>query len=177
MWQKLIENGVHGSVLDIIQDMYKKAKSCVRVDNQYSDYFQCFIGVRKGENLSPLLFAIYLNDLQKSFMLERMNGLSPLREIACDNVSEDQMLKNFLLLYADDTATCAENIEDMQAALDAMSEYCNRWKLKITVAKTKVLVFSRGKIRNVSVFQYDRQNVQVVHGFEYLGIYFIINST
>ena len=86
------------------------------------------------------------------------------------------MLKMFLLLYADDTVVCAESAEDLQKALDAMSEYCDLWKLKINVNKTKVVVFSRGKIRNIPRFEYGGQSVEVVFGFQYLGIYLNYNN-
>ena len=41
--------------------MYDKAKSYVKINNLYSDYFPCNIGVRQ-DNLSPLLFALFIND-------------------------------------------------------------------------------------------------------------------
>ena len=42
--------------------MYDKATSCVKIGNLYSDYFPCNIGVRQGDNLSPLLSALFIND-------------------------------------------------------------------------------------------------------------------
>ena len=48
--------------------MYIKAKSSVSLTAEAeSDSFPCSIGVRQGENLSLLLFSIYLQDL-KSFI-------------------------------------------------------------------------------------------------------------
>ena len=46
--------------------MYKYAKSCVKIYNKISDFFWCDMGVRQGENESPVLFAIYLNYLNES---------------------------------------------------------------------------------------------------------------
>ena len=63
--QKLLSSDINGKILAVVKDMYGKAKSCVKVGQQCSDYFYCGFGVRQGENLSPLLFAIFLNDLQK----------------------------------------------------------------------------------------------------------------
>jgi len=39
--------------------------------------FYCYSGIRQVENLSPLLFAIYLNDLQE-YIAERSEGLPSL---------------------------------------------------------------------------------------------------
>ena len=42
--------------------MYVNAKYCVQQGTSVSDVFPCNIGVRQGDNLSPLLFALYLNE-------------------------------------------------------------------------------------------------------------------
>ena len=44
---------------------------CVRANGKMSDYFTCNVGVRQGENLSPLLFAIYLNDFESYLFIKR----------------------------------------------------------------------------------------------------------
>jgi hypothetical protein len=47
----------------------------VRNNQEYSAFFRCDIGVRQGENLSPFLFALYLNDLEKFFIQNDINSL------------------------------------------------------------------------------------------------------
>ena len=64
LWQKLFQNGVRGKVFRVIRNMYANLKSCVMNNNETSKFFKCNIGVRQGENLSPILFALYLNDFQ-----------------------------------------------------------------------------------------------------------------
>ena len=54
--------------------MYADLKSCVTNNNETSEFFKCNIGVRQGENLSPLLFALYLNDFE-IFIKDRFNGV------------------------------------------------------------------------------------------------------
>ena len=62
LWSKLISNGINGNIIRIVYNMYQNAKSCIKLGHNLSNSFACNIGVRQGENLSPLLFAMYLND-------------------------------------------------------------------------------------------------------------------
>ena len=64
LWTKLLENDVNCKFLNIIRNLYLKAQSCVTVNHTLSDYLDSNVGPRQGENLSPLLFALYLNDLK-----------------------------------------------------------------------------------------------------------------
>jgi len=50
------------SLFRIVRNMFANAKSCVQLNNNNSTFFSCKSGVRQGENLSPLLFSLYLND-------------------------------------------------------------------------------------------------------------------
>ena len=55
--------------------MYNQAKSRVSLpDGSVSFMFQCEVGERQGENLSPSLFTIYLFDLN-SFSANKNDGL------------------------------------------------------------------------------------------------------
>jgi hypothetical protein len=52
-------------------------------------------------------------------------------------------MKLFLLLYADDTVIFAESQQELQQILKLFEHYCNIWKLKVNVSKTKIVVFSK----------------------------------
>ena len=84
--------------------MYKTAKSCVTSDGQISDTFPCLVGGRQGENVSPLLFSIYLGDLQL-FLQDAHKGLTVVNKMTKDRLDESLLkyLKLYVLLYADDT--------------------------------------------------------------------------
>ena len=141
--------------------------------NEKSDYFQTFTGVRQGENLSPLLFALFLNDL-KGTLTSHMNNLDTLSEFAdyldLDPEHVDILVKLFILLYADDTAICAESPGGLQNGLECVSDYCDMWSLKLNANKCKVIVFSKGKIRNIPVFSIGENRLEVVFDFTYLGL-------
>ena len=42
--------------------MYDPDKSCINIGNTLSEVFHCNIGVRHGGNLSPVLFAMLINE-------------------------------------------------------------------------------------------------------------------
>ena len=53
------------------------------------------------------------------------------------------LVKLFLLLYADDITLFSDTPEGLQEGLDASSSFCDRWKLKINLVKTKNMVFRK----------------------------------
>ena len=84
-------------------------------------------------------------------------------------------VKLYLLLYADDTIIIAESPTDFQNALDGMYDYCKLWHLSVNTEKTKVVIFSKGKLRKKPTFEFDNKNLEIVDQYKYLGI--IMNFT
>ena len=179
LWKKLLSNNINGKLFNVVFNMYKQAKSCVKLNGIKSSYFNCLAGVRQGENLSPLLFAIFLSDLEM-FLYKKYDGLPELRESVYKLLESDDTvmyLNIFVLLYADDTIILAESKDQLQRALVGMKEYCDTWGLQINSTKTKVMVFSRGKIKNKPVIYYGDQTLEVVFNYTYLGIVFNYNGS
>lgn len=63
LWYKMNLNDINGKMYNVIVNMYNGIKSRITCNNESSNFFSCNIGVRQGENLSPLLFSLYINDL------------------------------------------------------------------------------------------------------------------
>ena len=84
-----------------------------------TSFFKCNNGVRQGENLSPLLFAMYLNDLE-SFILSA--DVEPIN-LEYQNDEVLVYLKLLLLLYADDTVIFSYNEENFRKSHDSFYEY------------------------------------------------------
>ena len=161
IWYKLIKLGVRGKMLDIIKSMYAKVKARVKYNNELSEPFESYLGVRQGECLSPFLFSMYLNDIEEDFYLNGLSGI------------DIGSLKLFLLLYADDMTIFSETEDGLQQGLNVLETYCNRWKLTVNKDKTKVMVFRKGGIlrRNLK-FYYQNHELEIVRSFSYLGIVF-----
>ena len=172
LWRKLISNNIDGLLLRVIFNMYNKAKSCIKNGMNISHFFDCNTGVRQGENLSPILFALFLNDLT-TYLSNRYDGLVMLSSIVSEQLSDemtDVFLKLFVLLYADDTIILAESVDQLQKALNGMAQYCHDNKLNVNESKSKIIVFSKGKIRKMPNFALNGVDLNVVFSYSYLGV-------
>ena len=90
MISKLPKSGIDCQMLNIIKSLYANIKSCVRYENQMSDFFSCHEGLMQGESLSPFLFSLYVNDFETEF-IEKMCIPVEVRDTAL-----------ILIMYADD---------------------------------------------------------------------------
>ena len=112
---------------------------CVSLpDGSVSSMFQYEVGVRQGKNVSPLLFSIYLSDLNP-FLANKNDGLKQFQSLASEFLNDRILilLKLHVLLYADDTVLIAVTPENLQKQLDTMGEYCEIWKLCINLKENK----------------------------------------
>ena len=135
--------------------------------------------MRQGENLSPLLFAIFLNDLESTLVRDGVAGLQFINSSVNKYLSDDVIdtwLKLFVLLYADDTILLAENEHDLQKSLQSLHSYCETWNLSVNTTKTKIVIFSRGKIRNKPTFYFGNNTIEVCDDYTYLGVLFNYNG-
>ena len=82
----------------------------------------------------------------------------------------------YILLYADDTLVFAESPTEMQLALDGVGLYCDKWGLSINQIKTKVVIFSRGKVKQVFNFKIGNIDIDTCSEYCYLGVVFNFNG-
>ena len=164
LWRKLLSQDINGKILRVIKNMYDDIKSCVSINNKTSSFFTSSMGVRQGENLSTLLFSLYLNDLESYLDTCRVNG------IAIETGSDElySFMHILLLLYADDTIIVSD---DFQACLNAFLDYCDVWKLKVNFTKTKILIFGAKKLDAFN-FRMGNNEIEIIKEYKYLGIIF-----
>ena len=96
--------------------MYENAKSCVRVNDQFSDEVNIKVGVHQGAVLSPQLFIIVREALSREF------------RVGCP----------WKLLYADDLVLMAETLEDLKKKLIIWKDNIEAKGLRVNVHKTKL---------------------------------------
>jgi hypothetical protein len=158
LWYKLIKCGIDGKLFSVIYSMYEDVKLCVKHVNTLSEFFSSEMGLFQGEITSPIMFSLFLNDLENS-----------LQENLDDGITLDQ-ISIYLLLFADDAVICSESAQGLQNSLNSLEKYCNKWHLTVNVDKTKIVVFRKGGVLNKSYkWIYGGLNIEIVKTFNYLG--------
>ena len=158
LWEKL-ERSFHikACFLHILKQMYENVSSCVRVDDDNSDWFTINSGVKCVLVLT--LFDMFINDLMKD--IQDLNKGIDLGDY-----------KLAALLYADDVAVLGETECDLQCILDTVAASCNKWGLGINPMKTKILHF-RPKRKPCSSFCFHLgdSTSNSAHDYKYLGFW------
>ena len=157
---RLLCYNIDCKIYHLIKRMYTNTEFCLKINNLFTDWFHVSGGVRQGDNLSPTLFGLYINDL--ALHIKELNkGI----KVGPDRIS--------ILLYADDMVLLAENERDLQEMLNSMSVWMSKWRLNVNVTKSKIMHFRRKRQgRSNFNFSYSNAcNIEIVDKYKYLGIY------
>ena len=119
-------------------------------------------GLRQGENVSPLLFALFLNDMETFFSAQKWNTIKCVDK-----------------LYNYSSGGINAILHDMQKNLDLLNKYCLCNKLKVNISNTKMMIFARSKtmIHNICTFKFGNTDLDQVEDYVYLGICFNWNGS
>ena len=60
LWQVLRNFGIPEDLIQLLEDLYRKTVSAVRIDGELTEWFKVIVGVRQGCNLSPYVFNLIL---------------------------------------------------------------------------------------------------------------------
>ena len=76
LWYILVKAGITGKLLRIIRSLYTDVRACIKSTGQISEEFPVNTGLLQGEVLSPLLFNMYINDLEshRKLSIRRIEG-------------------------------------------------------------------------------------------------------
>lgn len=160
LWRKLHTAGVSCKLIRIIKNLYDGATMRIRVENSLSRPFPILSGVLQGEPLSPLLFSLFLFDIETYF---RSRGAA--------GINLDNKVDLLMLLYADDLVIFADSEADVRRKLQVLRQYTGDNSLEINTSKTKIMCFRKsGFATNKRYkFAFEDQAIEVVNNYTYLG--------
>ena len=114
------QNGISGNLLKAFQNYLSNRKQCVVLNGFSSDYSSIDSGVSQGSVLGPLLFLIYINDLEKN-------------------------IKSIVKIFADDTMLFsvvnnpAISANELSHDLKVISQWAYQWEMNFNPDLTNKL--------------------------------------
>ena len=163
---KLSSIGISGHMYKAISSLYSNPKSRVILQDYSTEYFDCPVGVKQGDCLSPTLFAIFINNLASEIKSSGVGLKLDIEDIA-GNI-EITLLN--ILLYADDIVLFAENEADLQFLLNIVETWCEKWRLEVNLTKTNILhIRANRKLQSRFVFLFNKRPVPYCTFYKYLG--------
>lgn len=173
LWWELTQIGVPGSVLELLQELYRDTTVVVEWEGMNTQPIPVTRGLRQGCPLSPLLFMLYMSRWEAE--LEECG-----RGLNLSYMENGQMVRQHLpgLFYADDLVLTAGTCEEMQQLLDICTKQGDRLGLKFSSRKCKVLKWGptenvEGALDTPLVLQ--GETVQCGTEYKYLGVHLSTN--
>ncbi len=161
LWRCLIRKGIKddSKFLNIFKSMYSNLRSCVKVKDGLTRFFNCSIGTKQGCVSSPLIFSLFINDLADFLKVKCENGV-----FINDNTDDI-----YAFLFADDIASTADTKQNLQRQINCIEQFCSLTGMKINVEKSKIMVFrNAGALRSYEKWFYNGEQIEVVQNYKYL---------
>ena len=167
--KKLAKYGCRGNMLRVIADMYTNASTRIFVNGVLGKRMEVTNGVAQGCVLSPLFFAIYIDELLVKF---RESGLG---------IPIGRLVQN-AMSFADDLILASPDTDTSQRYIEILSRWCSDNKLAINVGKSGVFRCDRSlPIESQRLYMNDQplqfldeedSEFEKRRKFEYLGVTF-----
>ncbi len=127
-----------GKLLSVVKSFYEEASACVKLSGETSERFEIGVGLRQGCVMSPWLFNIYMDGVDRKVKVK-------VGEVAVRMCDEGRKWVLNSILFADDTVLIAENESDLQNLVSLFDSVCKRRKLKVNVNKSKVMLCEQSR--------------------------------
>ena len=140
--------GIEGKVLNWIREWLRERKQRVVLDGENSEWKEVKSGVPQGSVLGPVLFLIYINDI-------------------------DENIANMILKFADDIKLIGkvktlQDIESMKRDVKILVEWSEKWLMPYNIKKCKAMHL--GNNNTEAKYEIKGLNLQVINEETDLGV-------
>ena len=153
---KLEKIGIRGSLLAWFRSYLTGRTQRVVYAGHASELLELFASVPQGSILAPLLFLIFLNDIE--------DGIQSNISLFADDVALLQNFKN------SDRAEIICNKD-----LETLKNWAKKWGMEFNTSKTEVMIFSNKKIKSTPSFYLNGIKLSQVFFHKHLGLTFSDN--
>jgi hypothetical protein len=119
--RKVRAHGITGEVLRWIESWLTNRKQRVVLNGKFSSWAEVLSGVPQGSVLGPLLFVIFINDID-----EVVEKVEIIKKFADDTKIGQRMITH-------------QDKQVLQEALDALCGWAKKWGMEFNVAKCKIM--------------------------------------
>ncbi len=159
LFYKLLQNNIDDHNCYAVKSLYSNPTACVKLNKIHTDWFETKRGVKQGDPLSLTLFCIFINDL-----ITEINNLNIGISIGSRKLS--------ILSFADDIVLIVDSEEKLQAMVNHVELWCNKWRLCVNNDKTKIMHFrNRRKAKCNTKFMFGASEQEIVKQYKYLGVF------
>jgi len=151
LYIKLMKRQFPVQLLDMIIALFSNCSTCIKWDNIFSEVFEISFGVRQGSVLSPILFALYIDDIGKSCFI---------------NCGHD------IILYADDIILIAPSVTELEKMLHMCENELRYIDMSINYKKScSMRIGPRCNAKCANIVSLSGQRISWVTELRYLGIF------
>lgn len=160
LWRILRDRGINEKLVKIIKKIYEETEVMIKNKQKFTEKFWTRKGVRQGCVMSPLLFNIYMAELEEYFENRNVGGI------------EIGKVRVWNLAYADDIVIVGKNREALLDMMSTFKRFLGNRKLTLCAEKTKIMVFNRGRKESKETWKWGKERIEEVQEFKYLGFTF-----
>ena len=154
------EPHINDRLIALLKDCITDGETRVLLQGVSSAPYASHVGVREGAVESPTLFNFFINDLEKD-----------LRDSGCVGATISGGLKG--AMFADDIVLVSSSQADMQRCLDVLHRFCCRWRLAVSMSKTKLMrIGNTQEYNSAAPLHIGESLVERVGRYQYLGLWF-----
>jgi len=147
--------------------VYERANTVIRTPHGFTKEIPLTEGLLQGCVLSPLLFSLYIADIEKVLKNEGSPGI----KLKCNHHLH-------ILLFADDMVLLSTSPVFLQRKINTLQAYFSSLGLEVNLAKTKIVIFRKGgRVALGTKFYYGEEEIEIVPSYTYLGVPFHFTGT